>query len=115
LLITRDALQDVAKQPDALLGVFIITYERDSVWQFRGAALVSPAAIEAHTRTIRVIGRSYRYQEVVPEQVVSLLEHPMGTVPISRPMMAEKSVPGASSAELIADFRLLIRDDKRKP
>jgi len=108
LLLTRESLQDVAKQRDPSLGIFIITYERDSVWEFRGDALLAPSAIDVQTRTLRADGRQYRYQEISPGEVVNLLEHPMGSVLISRPMIQQKSVPGASTPELIADFRALL-------
>jgi len=109
LLITPDPLPDVARQRDPSLGVFIITYERDSVWEFRGAAVLTPSAIDPQTRTARINGRSYRYQEIAPQEVVNLLEHPFGSVPISRPNVVQKSVPGASNSELIGDFRLLLQ------
>jgi hypothetical protein len=108
LLLTHDPLQETAKQTDPSLGVFIVTYERDSIWEFRGEALLAPSAIDAATRALRANGRSYRYQEISPQEVVNLLEHPFGTVPISRTMLQQKSVPGASTSELIADFRLLL-------
>ena len=65
-------------------------------------------AIETQPRIIRVNGKSYRYQEISPSEVLALLEKPRGTIPISRPLIVNKMVPGASPSELMADFRVLL-------
>ena len=70
---------------------------------------VDAGAIETQPRIIRVNGKSYRYQEISPSEVLELLENPHGTIPISRPMTINKMVPGASLTELITDFRALLR------
>jgi hypothetical protein len=106
LLITQSALEEIAGQRHFALGVFMITFERDSLWEARGAALLEPAAIEPQVRALRVNGRRYRYQEIVPGEVLRLLQNPAGTVPISRPVNRPKSVPGASVKQLMDDFRV---------
>ncbi len=93
-----------------LLCVFIFTYERDSIWEVKGAVPVDPNSIEVHPRIIHVNGRSYRYQEISPSDVLKLLQEPMGTIPISRPNIVNKVVPGGSMDELIGDFRSLNAD-----
>jgi hypothetical protein len=74
-----------------------------------GAVPVEASAIETQPRIIHVNGKSYRYQDVSPSEVLELLEKPHGTIPISRPMIINKMVPGASLTELITDFRALLR------
>jgi len=109
LLITQLPLEEIANGKAAAHGVFLITYERDSIWEMKGAAPIDPTEIETALRTIHVNGNSYRYQEISPSEVLKLLENPYGTIAISRPMIMNKSVPGASVPELIADFRALLR------
>ena len=83
--------------------------ERNSIWEMRGAVPVDAGAIETQPRIIHVNGKSYRYQEISLSEVLELLEKPDGTIPISRPLITNKIVPGASLNELIADFRALLR------
>jgi hypothetical protein len=70
---------------------------------------VDPGAIETQPRIIRVNGKSYRHQEISASEVLGLLVKPHGTIPISRPFIINKIVPGASLSELVADFRPLLR------
>jgi len=109
LLISQQALEEIAQGREAQHCVFVYTYERNSIWEIRGAAPVDPSMIETQPRIIHVNGRSYRYQEVSPAEALKLLEKPNGTIPISRPMIMNKTVPGASLSELTADFRALAR------
>jgi len=90
-----------------VLGVYIVTYERDSIWEVKGAVTIEAAAIDAPSRMIHLNGAAYRYQELFPSEVLKLIENPSGTIPISRPMVMNKTVPGASLPQLIADFRNL--------
>src|SRR5215472_1586082 len=85
--------------------VLVITYERDSIWEIKGAIPVDSSAIEAAPRILNVLGKSYRYQEISPKEVFKLLEEPLGTIAISRPGIVNKSVPGASLSDLKGDFR----------
>jgi hypothetical protein len=105
LLITQQSLEEIAKDGEPVLGVFIYTYERDSIWQFKGSVPVGPKEIEALPRIVRVNRRSYRYQEIFPSDVLKLLEEPLGSIPISRPYVKNVFAAGASLKELIADFR----------
>jgi len=108
LLVSRHSLEEIAQGSEAQHCVFAYTYERNSIWEIKGAVPVDAGAIEAQPRIIRVNGRSYRYQEISPSEVLELLEKPNGTIPISRPLLINKMVPGASLGELIADFRALL-------
>src|SRR5215467_4450088 len=105
LLVVQDSLEQAAKKSSVTLGVLILTYERDSIWAFQGATAIDPSAIETAPRMIRAIGKSYRYQEISPSEVLKLLQAPNGTIPISRPYQPGRSVPGASMSELVSDFR----------
>src|SRR5882724_5174586 len=107
LLICQPSLEEIAHTMDAALCVFLSTYERDSIWEFKGAASIKASAIQLPPRLIEVNGRSYRYQEISPNDALKLLENPVGTIPISRPFIEKKTVPGASLNEMIADFRAL--------
>jgi len=107
LLICQPSLEEIAHAMDAALCVFLSTYERDSIWEFKGAASIEASAIQLPPRLIEVNGRSYRYHEISPNDALKLLENPAGTIPISRPYIENKTVPGASLNELLADFRAL--------
>jgi hypothetical protein len=108
LLVTQYALDDADKSKGSAHGVWIVTYERDSIWELKGAAPIDPSALEVSRRVIHMGSQSYRYQEIAPSEVLKLLENPLGTIPISRPGLLPKIVPGASMNELIADFRALV-------
>jgi hypothetical protein len=109
LLASQHSLEEIAQGKEAQLCVLAYTYERNSIWEMRGAVPVDAGAIETKPRIIRVNGKSYRYEEISPSEVLELLEKPHGTIPNSRPMIINKMVPGASLSELIADFRALLR------
>ncbi len=114
LLITSAPLEQIARGQSKMQGIWIITYERDSIWQMDGAADLNPTDIEAPARRIRAKGRNYRYQEISSTEVVKLLQNPMGNIPISRPFLINKIVPGANPEELISDFRTLFRVRERR-
>jgi hypothetical protein len=109
LLVSRQSLEEIAQRDEAQHCVFAYTFERNSIWEIRGAMPVDAGAIETQPRIIHLNGKSYRYQEISPSEVLHLLEKPDGTIPISRPMIINKIVPGASLSELKADFRALLR------
>ena len=105
LLLTVEPLKTLANAKGPQAGVLIVTYERDSIWHDDGIVSFAPGDIEAAPRTIRLRGRSYRYQEVSSAEVVKLLENPRGTIPISRPYLPPASAPGPSIEELISELR----------
>jgi hypothetical protein len=105
LLITREPLEQVAKSRESAAGVLIITYERDSIWHDDGIVSVAPTGIKAPERIIQLRNRTYRYQEISPSEVTKLLQNPMGTIPISRPVLPKASSPGPTLKELIAAFQ----------
>ncbi|HEV2133009.1 MAG TPA: hypothetical protein VGR47_01980 [Terracidiphilus sp.] len=104
LLITNEPLEQIAKSGENQTSVLIVTYERDSVWHDDGTVSVEPKAIEAPERIIHLRDRTYRYQEISSSEVVKLLQNPMGTIPISRPVLPNASSPGPTFKELIATF-----------
>ena len=93
--------------------VSITTYERDSIWHVNGLALITSAAIERSSRKIFFRGRNYRYESAPRGQVLHLLEHPMGTIPISRINLPNAEMPGANLADLIAGFHTIFRVRER--
>jgi hypothetical protein len=105
LLVTVDSLEGIAKRTEGQSCVLITTYERDSIWQVNGMVQVKPEDLEVAPRMIRVRNRKYRYQEVTTAEILHLLEHPLGTIPISRPMLHSDLPPGPSLDQLIAAFR----------
>src|SRR6266567_4388703 len=105
LLITRNSLDRIAAEDKVESGILIITYERDSIWQGKGSVTVYPRYLDSAARTIRVTGKKYRYQEINTEEVLKLLEHPMGTIPISRPRGTGMPPDGPSLADLIKAFK----------
>src|SRR2546427_75494 len=74
LLICQRSIEEIAHAMDAALCVFLLTYERDSIWEFKGAASIEASAIQLPPRLIEVNDRSYRYQEISPNDVLKPLE-----------------------------------------
>jgi len=105
LLVTVDPLEEIAKKPEGAACVLITTYERDSIWQINGMVQVKRADIQTAPRSIRVRSRNYRYQEIAAAEVLRLLENPMGTIPISRPLLHSDLPPGPPLEALKAAFR----------
>ena len=114
LLITPEPLDEIAKQTASADGVWITTYERDSIWQMNGIVAVAPGTIEAPRRVIHFNGHLYRYQEIMTREVLKLLEKPNGSIPISRPYLPDKSVPGSRLDDLIWDFRTILKIRERR-
>jgi len=107
LLITKDPLDQLAKATSKADCVLITTYERDSIWQNEGMIAVTPGDIEAAARIVHLRGRKYRYQEIGSAEALKLLENPLGTIPISRPMLPKAASSGPSIEDLAAAFRSL--------
>jgi len=84
ILVTRELLD----RKEQLETVVIVTYERDSVWTFADQPVkLERGAVQAGERKVRFEGKVYRYQRVPNEEVIRLLEHPFGTLPIHRPAL----------------------------
>ena len=105
LLITADSLEEAAKGADKAPCVLITTYERDSIWHNDGIVFLAPGDIEVAPRIVHFKGQQYRYQEIGSGEVLRLLENPMGTIPISRPILPNATVPGPTLKDLISAFR----------
>ncbi len=65
----------------------IETYKKDSIWNpdgrpFRVDRLFSK--VDAQARKVKVDGKTYRYEDCSLEDLVHLLDHPEGTVPLHR-------------------------------
>ena len=107
LLVTTEPLEAAAKSTEQKSCVLFMTYERDSIWHNDGMVLVEPRDIEVAPRIIQVRGRKYRYQEIGSAEALKLFENPLGTIPISRPMLPRAESPGPTLEELSSDFRRL--------
>jgi len=105
LLLTVAPLEEVAKTPGGEDADMITTYERDSLFQMNGIVHVDSADVQAGPRTICVRKRNYRYQEITAAEVLRLFERPLGTMPISRPILRSTLPPGPPLESLIAGFR----------
>lgn len=104
LLVTTTRLEEMEKQKPYEPSIVITTYERDSLVGPPRRAVVATSDGDPHERKVRVDGRLYRYQEVSASEVLALLEHPEGSIPISR--IPSMRIPSAAElAELIARFR----------
>jgi hypothetical protein len=104
LLVTKEPLEISAKTTMKAACALIITYERDSIWHNEGIVSVAPDDIEAQPRVIRLRGRKYRYQEINSTEALKLFENPLGTIPISRPLLPNSS-PGPTLNDLASAFR----------
>jgi hypothetical protein len=104
LLLTTAPLEEIAKNPGGQDADLISTYERDSIFQFNGIVHVMPADITVGPRSIRLRNRVYRYQEITAAEILHLLEHPEGTIPVSRPILHSDLPPGPGLDQLIAGF-----------
>jgi hypothetical protein len=104
LLVTVTRLEDLSKQKKDEAAILITTYERDSIVGAPREVKLLAADISPQERKLRVQARFYRYHEVPASEVLSLLEHPNGTIPISRTL--SMGVPSAEElVELINRFR----------
>ena len=101
LLLTPVPLEALAADGSDV--IVITTYERDSVWSSEKNVRVRAADVVPAERKVRLRGKLYRYQDVSPRDVVRLLEHPRGTIPIARPMTP--ALAPAELAQLLSDFR----------
>lgn len=101
LLITQNTLEKIAAGGASEESVLIITYERDSIWQNKGAVPLNAAHIESAARLIHLNARKYRYQEISIAEALKLLENPMGSIPISRPAAPGKALEEPTREELI--------------
>ena len=104
LLFTSHPLEELAKQKRDETCVVVPTYERDSIVGFERDVPVPSSAVEPRGRQLRLRERLYRYQEVSAPEVLRLLEHPEGTIPISRTSQMAVPAPGRLK-DLIASFR----------
>lgn len=95
LLITKEPLEQIAQDKASADCALITTYERDSIWHNEGLVSVAPTDIEKPPRILRFRGRRYRYQEISSTEAVRFLQNPLGTIPISRPLLPPGS-PGPS-------------------
>jgi hypothetical protein len=105
LLVTSDPLEHIAQGSADEQCVLIITYERDSIWHDDGVVPIAPRDIQKAPRKIRVRDREYRYQEISSSEVLKLLENPMGSIPISRPLLPSAAHPSPAISDLIRAFR----------
>ncbi len=104
LLITKESLEQIAQDKANAGCALITTYERDSIWHNEGLVSVAPTDIEKSPRIVHVRGRRYRYQEISSTEAVRLLQNPLGTIPISRPLLPPGS-PGPSVEALALALR----------
>ncbi len=89
LLLTTTVLPQTTEQGSDTMEVdVIVTYERDSIWEIpANPRSVKMSDIEPNSRMIRMNGLRYRYQEVPLQEAIRLLKKPLGTIPISRPLL----------------------------
>jgi hypothetical protein len=108
LLITPEPLEGIWDQA-RIQGVWIVTYERDSIYQMAGTVDLDHSTVEPPARKIKVNGHTYRYQAAPAVEVLRLLQYPKGTIPVSRPLVSNKVAPGGSLEELTKNYRTLLR------
>ncbi len=104
LLITAESLEQIAQDKTNAACALITTYERDSIWHNEGLVSLTPTDIEKPPRVLHLRGRRYRYQEISSAEALRLLQNPLGTIPISRPVLPPGS-PGPSVEALALALR----------
>jgi hypothetical protein len=107
LLITRKSLEEMKSSASPEDCVLITTYERDSIWHNEGLLRLAQSDIHAAERKVSARNRTFRYQEISANEILKLLENPLGTIPISRTFVHSDLPAGPDLKELIADFRPL--------
>jgi hypothetical protein len=114
LLILPETLDSAARQHKSVNTAWVTTYERDSIWHMNGTVLLTPNAIDLHSTILRFRGKHYRYELASDADVLRLLEHPMGTIPISRPFLGYSETTEANISDLVADFHTVFRVRERR-
>jgi hypothetical protein len=107
LLLSRKSIEELKDSPIADDCVLITTYERDSIWHYEGLLRIAQNEINGTERKVRILSKTYRYQEIGKTEVLRLLQNPLGKIAISRPYLPNKFPPGPELQQLIADFRAL--------
>ena len=105
LLLTRMTIEELKESPAELDSVLITTYERDSIWHYDGLVRIQKSDISGAERKLRILNKTYRYQEIEAREVIKLLENPLGQIPISRVFLPAKLPAGPELKRLIEDFR----------
>jgi hypothetical protein len=86
LILTADPLEVIAKRETETQVVMVITYERDSIWQYLGMVPIQPSKIEVLPRKVNMYmqdlktWRQYRYQRIQASEAIQLLESPEGKI-----------------------------------
>jgi hypothetical protein len=114
LLMSPEPFDSISTRKGSVNVVSIVTYERDSIWQMKGRALITADAIDRSSHTLHFRGRNYRYELAPANDLVHFLEHPPGTLPVSRPFMSQIEVPGGRLGDLVADLHTLFRVRERR-
>jgi hypothetical protein len=99
MLITRAPIDKTSLDQGPIDNVVAITFERDSIWQWKDPVPLDNHAVLLPERTLRWNNKVYRYQEVDRSEAIRLLLHPLGTIPISR--RVDPHDPGPSMGQLI--------------
>jgi len=113
LLITPEPLERISDQA-GIRGVWIVTYERDSIYQMAGTVDLDRGMVEPPARKVKVNGHTYRYQAAPAVEVLRLLQYPKGTIPVSRPLVSNKVAPGGSLEDLMSNYHTLLRVFERR-
>lgn len=105
MIVTRVPIGAKALASGGIENVLIITYERDSIWEIRSdSVLLNRDTVSLSERKLRWNGSRYRYQEVSKQEALRLLRNPMGTMPISRPLLSTNISRGPLIEKLINDL-----------
>jgi hypothetical protein len=99
MLITRAPFDKPSLDRGPIENVVVITFERDSIWQWKDPIPLDSHAVLLPERTLRWNKKLYRYQEVDRSEAIRLLLNPLGTIPISR--RGDPHDPGPSMEQLI--------------
>jgi hypothetical protein len=76
-----------AARPRSSRALIVTTYQKDSIWNMDGHPFRPVDRVEEldpDTHSVRINGKSYRYSKASLDEVVTLLRHPEGTIPIAR-------------------------------
>jgi hypothetical protein len=115
LLVTHGPLESLSGHtrwstlPFDNMAMTFETYQRDSLWDKPFTVVSKIGVVDAAAKTAEIEDQSVRYEPCTLDEVVRLLEKPLGTKPIHR-----RVNPLQSAGQTARAFRLLLLDQMKQ-